>query len=127
MAAAERRLPPGTLAYLGFQDDPGGVYSQSGALILPSSHEGMPLVILEAFSWGLPVIAYDIPGVRDVVVPDRNGILVAPAEGVDGLERALDRLFGDDQLRAKLGRAAREDYERCSRSVTVLPSIVSTL
>jgi glycosyltransferase involved in cell wall biosynthesis len=99
------------LAHLGFQSEPARVYAAAAALLLPSSHEGLPLVILEAFSWGLPVIAYDIPGVRDVVTPGRNGILVRPADGVDGLERALDRLFGTASDRAELGRNARADYD----------------
>ncbi|HEX6999999.1 MAG TPA: glycosyltransferase family 4 protein [Gammaproteobacteria bacterium] len=112
VAEAASRLPPGVLDYLGFQADPDAVYARAGALILPSSHEGMPLVILEAFARGLPVVAYDIPGVRDVVADGHNGFLVRPADGVNGLERALDRLFGDEGLRLELGRNARADYER---------------
>ena len=115
VADSASRLPAGVLDYLGFQADPGAVYARAGALILPSSHEGMPLVILEAFARGLPVVAYDIPGVRDVVAHGRNGLLVRRDDGVDGLERALDRLFGDEGLRLELGRNARADYERRHR------------
>src|SRR5262249_38820693 len=99
------------LEYLGFRADPATVYDDAALLLLPSSHEGMPLVVLEAFSWALPVVAYDIAGVRDVVVDGRNGLLVRPADGVDGLERALDRLFRDPVERERLGKAARADYE----------------
>jgi glycosyltransferase involved in cell wall biosynthesis len=111
VAAAAASLPSGVLAHLGFQSEPAHVYAAAAALLLPSSHEGLPLVILEAFSWGLPVVAYDIPGVRDVVTPGRNGILVPPAEGVDGLERALDRLFAATSDRTELGHNARADYD----------------
>lgn len=124
---AARELGPEALTYLGFRSDPGAVYEDAAALVLPSSHEGMPLVVLEAFSFALPVVAYDIPGVRDVVVHGRNGFLVRPADGVDGLERALDRLFDDPAERARLGAAARADYEARHRIETMIEKTVSLL
>ena len=124
---AERELPPGVLTYLGFQADPGRVYANAAALILPSSHEGMPLVVLEAFSWGLPAVAYDIPGVRDVVTDGRNGILVRRGDGVDGLERALDRLFGDPARCVSLGAAARADYEADHRVELMIDRTISLI
>ncbi len=126
-AAAARELPPGVLEYLGFLSDPAHAYVRSAALLLPSSHEGMPLVILEAFSFGLPAIAYDIPGVRDVVASERNGLLVEQAAGVDGLERALDRLFGEAGLRERLGRNARADYEARHRFDAMIAKTVELL
>ena len=124
---AARELAPGALSYLGFQSDPGRVYADAAALILPSSHEGMPLVVLEAFSWGLPVIAYDIAGVRDIVTDGRNGILVSPADGVDGLERALDRLLGDPASCVRLGMTARADYEAGHRVETMIDKTIALL
>ena len=125
--AAARELPHGVLDYLGFLSNPGVAYAAAGALLLPSSHEGMPLVILEAFSFGLPAIAYDIPGVRDVVVNERNGLLVEPAAGVDGLEHALDRTFDEPGLRERLGRNARADYEARHRFDRMLARTVELL
>lgn len=125
--AAARALPGDVLTYLGFQQGPGRVYADAAALLLPSSHEGMPLVVLEAFSWGLPAVAYDIPGVRDVVVDGRNGFLVRPADGVDGLEQALDRLFGDPAGRVRLGNAARADYESGHRMETMIDRTIAVI
>lgn len=127
VSRAAGELPPGVLTYLGFQPDPGRVYAQAGAVVLPSSHEGMPLVVLEAFSWGLPVVAYDIPGVRDVVADGRNGILVRPTDGVDGLERALDGLLGDQFACARLGSAARADYEADHRIEMMMDRTIELL
>lgn len=123
---AERELG-GVLSFVGFQPDPGRLYANAAALILPSSHEGMPLVVLEAFSWGLPVIAYDIAGVRDIVTDGRNGLLVRPADGVDGLERALDRLLRDRASCVRLGSAARADYEAGHRVETMIDKTIALL
>ncbi|HET8697456.1 MAG TPA: glycosyltransferase family 4 protein [Gammaproteobacteria bacterium] len=127
VARAQSELPQGVLTYLGYQRDPARVYANAAALLLPSSHEGMPLVVLEAFSWGLPAVAYDIPGVRDVVADGRNGFLVRRADGVDGLERALDRLLGDPAGCVRLGATARADYDAGHRFETMIDKTIALL
>lgn len=96
--------------FLGFTSEIAPLYSAAHACILPSSHEGMPLNLLEAFSAGCPVIAYDIPGVDEVVEEGKNGILVR--NGVAGLVSALQALIEDSHLQARLARGAQESYER---------------
>lgn len=75
--------------------------------VLPSFVEGMPMALLEAMSWGLPVIATPVGGVPEIVTNEVDGLLVPPGD-VDALAAAISRLMGDPWLRERLGRAARE-------------------
>lgn len=75
--------------------------------VLPSYVEGMPMALLEAMSFGLPVIATSVGGVPEIVTHDVDGLLVPPGD-VDALAAAIARLMSDPRLRERLGRAARE-------------------
>jgi glycosyltransferase involved in cell wall biosynthesis len=81
------------------------------ALALPSRlledgrHEGLPLVLLEAFAARLPVVATATGGIGDLVRDDREGLLV-PADDPAALVRALERLARDPGLGERLARAA---------------------
>ena len=78
--------------------------------VLPSWFEGMPLSLLEAAAAGLPIVASDTCGIRDVIRPYRpgndGGRLVPPHDGI-ALHAALDELLRDPALRARLGTQAR--------------------
>jgi glycosyltransferase involved in cell wall biosynthesis len=60
---------------------------------------------MEAAASGLPIVATDIRGCRQVVEDGRTGLLV-PVRSADGLAHALDRLLGDPALRAEMSTAA---------------------
>lgn len=75
--------------------------------VLPSYVEGMPMALLEAMSWGLPVIASPVGGVPEMITHEVNGLLVPPGD-VDALAAAISRLMSDPPLRERLGAAARE-------------------
>jgi glycosyltransferase involved in cell wall biosynthesis len=64
----------------------------STALVLPSFAEGLPVVIMEAFALGRPVISTYVAGIPELVQPERNGWLV-PAGDVDGLAEAIVALL----------------------------------
>lgn len=105
--AAELGLP---VEFAGprFGDDLLRAYAEADAFVLPSDREGMALVALEAMAAGLPVIATDVPGNRELIA-DR-GLLAAPRP--DALAEAIDRIAADPQLRIEVARrcaaAARE-------------------
>jgi glycosyltransferase involved in cell wall biosynthesis len=90
--------------------DKSSALADSTIFILPSYAEGMPMALLEAMSWRLPVIATPVGGVPQVVESEVNGLLVEPGD-VEGLTRALARLLEDTGLRQRLGEAARKTVE----------------
>jgi glycosyltransferase involved in cell wall biosynthesis len=63
-----------------------GLYAHAGVFVLPSSHEGQPIVVLEALSHGLPVVLSDIPAHRALGVPDAA---LVPLGDVEALAMAL--------------------------------------
>jgi glycosyltransferase involved in cell wall biosynthesis len=80
---------------------PQAALDQIGMLILPSAAEGFGLVLIEAMAAGVPVIANDAPGIRDVVRNGETGLLVNVA-AADELSNAMQRLIDDQPLRLRL-------------------------
>jgi glycosyltransferase involved in cell wall biosynthesis len=74
---------------------------QVGLLVLPSEAEGFGLVLIEAMAAGVPVVATDAPGIRDVVQHDVNGLLV-PVANPAALRRAIEQVIDDHALRLRL-------------------------
>lgn len=74
--------------------------------VLPSYREGLPKSLLEAAACGLPLVATDVPGCREICLDDKTGILVPPYEA-GPLAEALQRLAEDKDLRDRLGQNAR--------------------
>lgn len=85
------------------------IYNQADIFILPSLIEGHPKVLLEAMACGLPCIASDIPGCREIIVSGKNGLLAEPT--ILALADCLNRLIKDSRLREKLGKEARKTIE----------------
>ncbi len=86
-------------------------YLKADVFCLPSYAEGVPTVLMEAMASELPVVGTHIMGVPELIEHERSGLLVPPARA-DALADALVRLAADAELRARLGRAARERIER---------------
>ncbi len=87
-------------------------YAASDFLVLPSftMSEAFGLVLIEAMACGKAVIASDIPGVRSVVSPYKNGFLVEPTN-VDDLCTKMTYLIDDLSLRVKFGKNGRKKVE----------------
>ena len=103
----------GCVALRGAVRRPQEALSEMGLLVLPSEAEGFGLVLIEAMASGVPVIATDAPGIRDVLRHEVNGLLV-PVGAPPALTAAIERVISDPQLRARLIeggiRTVRERY-----------------
>jgi len=86
-------------------------YRAADVLVLPSRHEGMSLVLLEALAMGLPVVATDISGNREVVLHGENGLLVPPDDPA-ALRAALLEITADPDRYERMSRAARKLAEQ---------------
>jgi glycosyltransferase involved in cell wall biosynthesis len=93
--------------FTGFLGSPARVYGILDLYVATSLKEGLPLAPLEAMSAGLPVVATDVPGHRDVVVHDRTGLLVPPEDGA-ALAEAIVKLVADPERRRLMGEAGRQ-------------------
>lgn len=97
------------------------LYLSSDAFVLPSTWEGLPLTVLEAWAAGLPIIATAVGGVQDICVDGENSLVVKPGDS-SALAEAMARLVQEDDLREKLSRVARErvrdfSWENTSRAI----------
>ena len=91
---------------LPWQEDMRPWYSAMDVFVLPSYREGIPRACLEAAGCGLPVVASDIRGCREVVIDGRTGLLT-PLRDVPALTSALAQLAGNRDLCASMGHEAR--------------------
>ena len=92
--------------FLGMRDDVHRLYAAMDLYVLASHREGFPRSAMEAAAMGLPVIATDIRGCRQVVDHDVNGLLV-PVRDPHALGTAIGALVGDADRREAMGAAAR--------------------
>jgi glycosyltransferase involved in cell wall biosynthesis len=113
----------------GRRDDMPSLYAASDVVTLPSWHEGMPRVLMEGAAMGKPLLATDVAGCREIVVPPRHGLLV-PVRDARALADAMVRLARDPAWRAQLGRdnaaEARELYA-IERSVALVNEVYDRL
>ena len=96
----------GRLKLLGYRHDVEAVLAAADIFTLPSYHEALPMSVIEAMLCALPVVATDIDGPREQLVPGQTGLLVPVRESAP-LAAALARLTGDAALRARMGAAGR--------------------
>lgn len=80
--------------------------ARADVFVLPSYNEALPMAILEAMGWGLPIISTPVGGIPELVIPNKNGLLVSPGD-VQQLSEAMQTLIENETLRLFLGNAAR--------------------
>ncbi|MBI5814493.1 MAG: glycosyltransferase family 4 protein [Nitrospinae bacterium] len=98
----------GVVEYWGMRENMPETLRETAIVALPSFYgEGVPKSLIEAASSARPVIAYDIPGCREIVRDGVNGYL-APLRDVAALAGRMETLLADSGLRGKMGAAGRE-------------------
>ncbi len=97
----------GLVDWLGHVDDMPALLATVDVVALPSYREGLPKSLIEAAACGLPLVATDVPGCREVITDGKDGLLV-PVRDAVALAAAIARLLDDRELAARLGAAARE-------------------
>jgi colanic acid/amylovoran biosynthesis glycosyltransferase len=80
-------------------------FAQADVFVLPSLAEGIPVVLMEAMSSGVPCVSTPVNGIPELIVHDSTGLLATPGD-VDSLTRQLTRLIQQPQLRQSLAHAA---------------------
>ncbi len=106
-AETRRRGLEKRVVFAGFSRDVARYLSAFVLLVLPSRRESLPVVLREAGAIGLPVVAADVGGVREVVVPRETGLLYESGD-VDALVRAIRVVLDDPSRAASMGVAGRE-------------------
>ena len=101
----------GLVEWWGHSDDVAGCYNQAAIACLPSYREGLPKSLLEAAACGLPIVTTDVPGCREVVNHEDNGLLV-PVKNSIALAEALRDLLENSELRQRMGKRSREIVEK---------------
>jgi len=96
----------GDVRFLGHRPDIRELLQAADLAVLPSYREGMPRSLLEAAACGLPLVATDVPGCREIVSNGVNGLLVPPLDS-KLLAEAIIELLGDRERREAMGKRSR--------------------
>lgn len=107
----QNAVASGAIQYLGFISNIEQVLSCASVCVLPSYEEGAPRILLEASACGIPVVATDVAGCRDVVEDGVTGFLV-PKQDSAALAQAIIKIINDPVLAEKMGKAGREKIEK---------------
>lgn len=104
----------GRVVLLGTVRDMESQYRSAAMVVMTSHMEGLPMVLLEAKSYRLPLVSFDImTGPREIIQDGVNGFLVAPSD-VEDLADKLARLMDSDDLRYQMSENTAFDIERFS-------------
>ena len=102
----------GCIDWLGHRDDIPAIWAESNIAVLPSWYrEGIPRSLLEAAACGRAIITTNMPGCREIVQDNVNGLLVPPRD-IEALADAIEKLAADPGLRMAMGSAGRDMVER---------------
>ena len=99
----------GRVHVLGHREDVPDLLAASDLFAFPSLLEGLGGSVLEAMALGLPIVASDLPAIREIVEQGENALLV-PVAAADELAEAIDRILQDPRLAREFGQRSREIF-----------------
>jgi L-malate glycosyltransferase len=105
LSKLERLQLAANCIFLGFRKDTAALYSAADSFVLSSQSEGLPMVILEAMTAGLPVIATRVGGIPDAV---GDNALLVDAQNPEQLAEAMNQMLIDSELRRRLAEAGKK-------------------
>lgn len=107
------------IQFLGHVSDIAGVWARAHIAVLPSrGGEGIPKSLLDAAACGRAMVATDVPGCREIVIPDETGLLV-PVDDAPALAVAMEKLLTNPDLRHRMGQTARHLAETRFSAATI--------
>ena len=95
------------IIHIEFQQDIRSFLSITDLFVLPSYREGLPNVLIEAGSYGIPLLATNINGCNEVIIHEKNGLLIAPKNEV-ALQNGIEKFLTDKDFYQKVKKSARE-------------------
>lgn len=110
LQAQVARLDLECIHFLGNRHDVPDLLAASDIFVLPSLWEGLSMALLEAMASGLPIVASEVSGTVQAIIPNETGILVPPGD-VQRLTDAIEQLLSDPVRAQAMGSAARRRVE----------------
>ncbi len=111
-ATLDHWIGEGLVEHLGAADDVRPYIAAADCVALPSYREGLPRSLLEASAMARPIVATDVPGIRDVVLDKVTGLMCAP-RNAESLARAMIAMIEmPPEVRTAMGQAGREKVQR---------------
>lgn len=107
-AEVDQRGLTGVVVFLGLRSDVPRVLRACDAYVLSSAWEGMPNTVMEALASGVPVVATDVGGVRELVDPHVSGILVPKCQPESLAEGMLAMMTLEENARSQMGQSGRD-------------------
>jgi len=101
----------GQIRFLGTISDPAELYQQFDIFVLSTHYEGHPLVLLEAMSFGIPIVATKVSSIPEVITHGINGLLVNPRDPSE-LALTLQSLLQDESMYSQLSEGTINSFKR---------------
>lgn len=126
-ARVQQMQEAGAVTFHGFQADPRALYAQADCVVLPSWHEGMSNVLLEAAATGRLLITSDIPGCREAVEDGVSGLLCRVKDADSLYEQMEQAARMTPAERERMGKAGRKRMEQLFDKTGVVKRTVEAI